>query len=144
MHVREVLDEAVRCLAVSAAPLQQRLELSGTVILYCLSRDDFSFNEDRELFDQIGNALTASAQRDTDEPIGLAVQAMSDIRREQVAGSIVDLRDTLMGRAIREARVTRGHKHRQGDAVAPAGDYGKHLLGKPARGRRPTDGPSER
>jgi hypothetical protein len=106
LHIREVLDEAVRSLAVSSSPLQKRLESAGSILLRGLSRESLVFSEDRELFDQICAALGAHAGLGAQDPVGQSVAAMSDAMREWVAGAILDLRDTMMGRAIHDARAT--------------------------------------
>jgi hypothetical protein len=104
--IRETLDEAVRNLAVSPGPIQERLGTSGMIILAGLSPTDFASSEDRELFNQIQEALAdTSSPGDVD---GRAVtDQMSEATAEEIASDILDLRDTAMGRAIRNARVTR-------------------------------------
>jgi hypothetical protein len=98
---REVLDSAVRCLAVSPAGLMERLSSSGAILLSGLSHEDLVDPEDCELFDQIQVGLMrlgvtghASSAPDVALPTG---------NLAALANEIVDLRDTLMGRAIREA-----------------------------------------
>jgi hypothetical protein len=59
-----------------------------------LSREDFDEPEDREMFDQINRQLSELLK---DESPGSASVASL----EELAGDILDLRDTLMGRAIR-------------------------------------------
>jgi hypothetical protein len=75
------------------------------VILARLYPTDFASSEDRELFDQIQAALADTSRSDARSPSGLAGQ-MSDATAEQIASDILDLRDTTMGRAIRNARIT--------------------------------------
>jgi hypothetical protein len=104
--IRETLDEAVRRLSVSVRPLQQRVRMSGMVILDGLSPTDFASSEDRELFNQIHGALAdASSAGDADKSSAVADQ-MSDATAEEIASDILDLRDMTMGRAIRNARRT--------------------------------------
>jgi uncharacterized protein (DUF58 family) len=110
-EIRETLDEAVRTLSVNASSIQKRVQASGTVILDRLSPSDFPPNEDRELFEQIQAAFADMRTSGANRPDGFAVQ-MSDARAEGIAADILDLRDTTMGRAIRNARVvTRAHAH---------------------------------
>jgi hypothetical protein len=59
-----------------------------------LAREDFDEPEDREMFDRIARELSELPK---DERLGSA----SDASLEELAGDILDLRDTLMGRAIR-------------------------------------------
>lgn len=94
MNGRDVLDTAVRCLAVSATPLSERLNVAGIVVLTGLSRDDFDEPEDQGMFDRIARELSELSEGEGLESAGAA-------RLEELAGDIVDLRDTLMGRAIR-------------------------------------------
>jgi uncharacterized protein (DUF58 family) len=109
--IRETLDEAVRRLAVNAGPIQDRVRRSGLVILDRLSPTDFACSEDRELFDQILAALAEASRSDADRPSGVSHQ-MSDATAEGIACDILDLRDTAMGRAIRNARVRTHRKPR--------------------------------
>jgi hypothetical protein len=86
---------------VSRAGLLERLQSSGAVLLTQLSRVDLPHPEDRALFDQIQLGLLglhlASGGRAT------AGEAPGDEALEAIASEILDLRDTIMGRAIREA-----------------------------------------
>jgi hypothetical protein len=76
------------------------------VILDRLSPTDFASSEDRELFNQIDEALTdAPCTGDADGP-GAVADQMPDATAEGIASDILDLRDTTMGRAIRHARRT--------------------------------------
>jgi hypothetical protein len=103
IEIRDALDEAVRCLAISAHSLPDRLHASSTVLLGRLSRGDFSEKEDRELFDRIDASrrrLRAEAEADR---LQYAVDRMPEGKCERLASNIVDLRDTVMGRAIRDA-----------------------------------------
>ncbi len=107
--LRDVLDEAIRCLAVSGAPLRERLRAAGSV-LRRLSRADFVDREDFELFEQIGAALTTVGAAPGDDPLDGPAMETSDALLERVAGDVVDLRDTIMGRAISEASATTRHR----------------------------------
>ena len=57
LQLREALDDAIRCLAVSTGSMRERLHAAGIVLLG-LSRADFVCSEDGELFDQIETSLT--------------------------------------------------------------------------------------
>jgi hypothetical protein len=59
-----------------------------------LSRDDLDEPEDREMFDGIARELSELSE---DE----GLESASEVSLEDLAGDILDLRDTLMGRAIR-------------------------------------------
>jgi hypothetical protein len=83
----------------------ERLQAAGVVMLG-LSRADFIDSEDRELFDQIKTPLTKLGAGPGRDPLERSVEGMSDALLEEVASGILELRDTLMGRAIREARFT--------------------------------------
>lgn len=101
LHTREVLDSAVRCLAVSRAGLLERLQASAVILFGQLSRADLGDPEDRALFDQIQVGLTglelSSQSSQTAEDPAVATGM------EHIANEILDLRDTIMGHAIREA-----------------------------------------
>ncbi len=104
--IRETLDEAVRRLAVSQALMADRLARAGEALTSGLQTSDFPDKEDRELFNQIQKALAdASCPNDADGS-SAATDPMSDATAEEIASDILDLRDTTMGRAIRNARVT--------------------------------------
>jgi hypothetical protein len=103
MRVRDTLDEAVRCLAASASPLPERLRAAGSLALLHLSRADFVHSEDRELFDQIETSLTKLGTHPWHDPFHTSIEGMSDSLLKQVADEILALRDTIIGRAIREA-----------------------------------------
>ena len=102
LQLREALDDAVRCLAVSASPMRVRLHAAGTIILG-LTRADFVCHEDGELFDQIATTLTKLGAGASPDHLQRSVERMSDVLLEEVANAILELRDTLMGRAICEA-----------------------------------------
>jgi hypothetical protein len=102
--IRETLDEAVRRLSVNAGPIEERVRASGTVIAGRLSPTDFASTEDRELFNQIQASLGDASH--AGDPAGGVSCQMSDATAEEIASNILDLRDTTMGRAIRNARTT--------------------------------------
>ncbi|HEV7162496.1 MAG TPA: hypothetical protein VGN25_04500 [Solirubrobacteraceae bacterium] len=98
---REVLDSAVRRLAVSRAGLLERLYSCGAILIGELSREDLADPEDRELFDQIRMGLVGlGVSGQTSSALDVAPPE-GDL--EAIANEILDLRDTIMGRAIREA-----------------------------------------
>jgi len=102
LHVREVSDRAVRRLAVSSDSLQERLRAAGAALLEGISRADFPAGEDRDLFDQIQLGLL---ELDLVGDSGTSTEAISADALESLAGAILDLRDTIMGHAIREAQM---------------------------------------
>jgi len=102
LHVREVSDRAVRSLAVSSDALQERVSAAGAILLEGVSRADFPVGEDRDLFDQIQLGLL---ELDLVGDTGTSTEAISDDALKSLAGAILDLRDTIMGHAIREARI---------------------------------------
>ncbi|HEV2944044.1 MAG TPA: hypothetical protein VGX26_02885 [Solirubrobacteraceae bacterium] len=104
--IRDTLDEAVRRLSVSASPVQDRVRASGMVILAGLSPSDFASSEDRELFNQIHAAFADTSSPGYADGPGAVADQMSDATAERIASDILDLRDTAMGRAIRNARMT--------------------------------------
>jgi hypothetical protein len=105
LEIRETLDEAVRRLSVNAGSIEDRARASRMVILDRLSSADFASTEDRELFTQIQEAFAdASSPHGADRSSAVADQ-MCDGTAEAIASDILDLRDTMMGRAIRNARV---------------------------------------
>lgn len=100
-YTRDVLDEAVRRLAVSPAPIADRLTEAGEALTSGLEGPDFPHKEDRELFDRI--ALTVRALREQPQ----TNCEVSEATIEATAQDILDLRDTIMGRAILEAKRSR-------------------------------------
>lgn len=115
LYLREVLDGAVRCLAVSAAPVRHRLRASAAV-LASLTAADFTFSEDEALFESIQDGLGGLGEwSDHKERHGF-VDALVDADCERIAGEILDLRDTIMGRAIRDAHPV---GDREGDVFGP-------------------------
>lgn len=100
MYVRDVLDGAVRALAVGTGPFGERLLAAGAVLSSSLSRADFDEEEDRALYDQIllGFLELDLAGEETQD------QASAEVS-DTLAANIVDLRDGLAGRAVREARI---------------------------------------
>jgi predicted NBD/HSP70 family sugar kinase len=108
-QLREVMDEAVRRLAISTASMQERLQSAAVVVIGALSSGDFESEEERELFEQIQEAVGAYA---IDTGSGRMV-ARSDMALEKLASDILDLRDTIMGRSLREARMSTPHYRRR-------------------------------
>jgi hypothetical protein len=98
VHARDVLDEAVRRLAISPMPLPDRLSMAGEALRAGLTRRDFVEREDRRLFERIVEAL--GELQDSSE---------TEMRRrgegvlEELARDVVDLRDAVIGRAIRRS-----------------------------------------
>lgn len=111
-HLREVMDEAVRRLAVSAASIQERLQNASAVMMGALLPTDFGPEEDRELFLKIHDALAQSVGEASPSRLG----ERTDGALEQIAADILDLRDTIMGRALREARMSTPHRRARGEA----------------------------
>jgi hypothetical protein len=107
LDILETLDEAVRRLSVNAGPIEERVRASRTVILDRLSPSDFADSEDRELFNQIQAAFADTSSSDDGDSSSAVTDQMSDAIAEEIASDILDLRDTMMGRAIRRARMTR-------------------------------------
>jgi hypothetical protein len=104
--IRDTLDEAVRRLSVNAGPIQERVRTAGMVMLDRLSPTDFASTEDRELFNQINAAFADTSSPGYADGSGAVTHQMSDATAERIASDILDLRDTAMGRAIRNARMT--------------------------------------
>ena len=109
-QLREVMDEAVRRLALSTASMQERLQSAATIVIGALSPSDFDCEEERELFLRIQQAMGACV---IDTRRGEAI-TRSDRTPEKLAGDILDLRDAIMGRALREARMSTPHYRRRG------------------------------
>jgi hypothetical protein len=120
LEVREALDEAVRALAVSGGTLRERLHAAGTAILGSLSSEDFVEQEERELFDQIRIELTKLGTRPGRDGVWTTVERMSETAAEQAASDIIDLRDTVMGRAIRQGKCRIESPRALGDAISRA------------------------
>ena len=113
-HIRETLDAAVRNLVVSSSPLQERVRAARIIIVDRLSPTDFADSEDRELFDQIAAALAAAPSAGNIAGPSAVADQMSDATAEGIASDILDLRDMAMGRAIRNARMTRQRESERG------------------------------
>lgn len=103
--IRETLDDAVRRLSVNASPIQERVRVSGMIILDRLSPADFACAEDCELFNEIHQAFADSSFQNDGDGASAVMDRMPDASAEAIASDIVDLRDTMMGRAIRNARI---------------------------------------
>ena len=102
-HVRDVLDSAVRALAVGPGPIVDRVRVAGSLISGGLSRADFLDEEDLALFDRI---LLGFLELDLifEEAGGTAAAEVQRV----LASDIVDLRDGLAGRAMHDLRVSAG------------------------------------
>ncbi len=100
-RTREVLDSAVRRLAVSPAGLLERLSSCGAILTGGLSHEDLADPEDRELLDQIQKSLGGLGVSGHASSAPEVAPSAADL--EAIANEILDLRDTIMGRAIREA-----------------------------------------
>jgi hypothetical protein len=98
VHTRDVLDEAVRCLALWPAEMAGRVAQAGGILTSALDRSDFPDPEDRELFERIALNVAAFGDQSPEAP------ALSSATVQALAGDIVDLRDGVMGRAILEAK----------------------------------------
>ena len=98
VHARDVLDDAVRRLAISATPLLDRLTVAGETLRAGLTRRDFIEREDRRLFERIVDELGELQDASETE-----MRRRGDGVLEELAGDIVDLRDAVIGRAIRRA-----------------------------------------
>jgi hypothetical protein len=92
-HTRDVLDKAVRYLALSTAPMLDRVVAAGAILTGDLKRSNFPDREDRELFERIELTLTALHDDDARNDVSAATI-------DATAADILDLRDTIMGRAI--------------------------------------------
>jgi hypothetical protein len=105
LATRDVLDAAVRCLAVSPEPLAARAEAAVAAISSGLPTRAVADSEERELLRRIlaSTGLACAARPGGRESSG---REMSDATAQIVASDIVDLRDTVMGRAIRSARTS--------------------------------------
>jgi len=98
--VREVLDDAVRQLAVSSDELWQRLA-SASLTLGRLSREDFDAEADRRLLDNVRTRVMRLdlAAHDAVALSGPSVDA-SDSALEAIAQDILTLRDRAHLRAF--------------------------------------------
>jgi hypothetical protein len=69
------------------------------VILGDLSPTDFASSEDRELFDQIQEALADASCTDDADGSSAVTDRMSDATAEEIASDILDLRVSLIVQA---------------------------------------------
>ena len=88
-YVVEKLVDAVRSLALSAAPVQQRLGNAWIGALVHLRPDDFDDPRERALFTSIRDAVTAWGDIET------ATDSMSDGQALAAAGDLVELLGTI-------------------------------------------------
>jgi hypothetical protein len=88
-YVVEKLVDAVRSLAVGAAPIQQRLGNAWIGALVHLRPDDFDDPRERALFTSIRDAVTAWGDIET------ATESMSDGQALAAAGDLVELLGTV-------------------------------------------------
>ncbi len=109
---REVLDDAVRCLALGTGGIRGRVEMAGAIVLRGLSREELPDGEQRERFERIELALGELEPADRRVGSDAEMVADADPGAEAIAAQILDLRDTLTERAIRGAR--REDMRRQG------------------------------
>ena len=86
-------------LAVSAEPLRARLRVAGTIVRACLERKDFSEREDRDLYDEITLGAMEFELSDQHSSTS-AEESDNDEALEELAHQIVNLRDSVNGRAI--------------------------------------------
>ena len=103
--VRELLDDAVRRLAVSPDELSERLAQASTT-LGRLSRDDLPAGADRRLLDSVRLRVMRLdlAHHDVLDPSGPPVQ-ISDGALEAIAEDILRLRDRAVLRAFADPHV---------------------------------------
>lgn len=100
LYTRDVLDEAVRCLALSTAPMPDRVLQAGDRLTSLLAAWDFAEPEDGELFEQIAlTVVTLSSVENT----SARDRDAADATAKKAAEAILALRDRIMGRAILEA-----------------------------------------
>ncbi len=105
LHARDVLDEAVRRLAVSDAELITRVRASVKALTK-LTAEDFSDSEDRELLTRIQRRtyeLALAEAHHQGNGTTTTAGASSSSTLEAIAGEVLDLRDNTMGRALRQA-----------------------------------------
>ena len=111
MVTRDLLADAVRCLAVSALPLRERLDRSS-VPLAVLSRRDFETEEELALFARVELGLTQLRVSDV-ATHGDRDSALNDVpifALEATASHIVALKDATTKRALLVARArNQGH-----------------------------------
>jgi hypothetical protein len=88
-YVIEKLVVAVEALAVSPAPIQQRLGNAWIGALVHLRPDDFDDPRERALFTSIRDAVTARGG------VEATTEAMSDGKALAAAGDLVDLLGTI-------------------------------------------------
>jgi hypothetical protein len=88
-YVVEKLVVAVGALAVSAAPIQQRLGNAWLGALVHLRPDDFDDPRERTLFTSIRDAVTAGGG------VEATTESMSDGRALAAAGDLVELLGTI-------------------------------------------------
>lgn len=109
--MRDLLDSAIRSLAISTGSVQERVCAAASILLDQLAPADFRHEEEHKLLCQIRVALTPVGSTPGSEAVAATFLTVADPVAERVASEIVDLRDMHIGRAIREA-ATRGHPPR--------------------------------
>lgn len=105
--IQEVLDGAVRALAVGPGELRERVAAAGAV-LGRLSRHDFRDGRDRQLIDRVRLALMRLdlLEHFPEDAAGRGFDASEEVL-EAVAEDIVELRDVSIRRALRDAEADR-------------------------------------
>ena len=103
-RAREVLDAAVRCLALGSGCVRQRMQTASALLLRGLTRNDLPDDQERERFDLIQLALIELELLDRGVGPRLQPGSEPDPAAEAIATQIADLRDAVTARTIREAR----------------------------------------
>lgn len=102
-YLREKLDAGVGCLATSAEPIQHRLQAAWNGALGRLTPEDFADPDEREQFQRIRADVTKLNAPGDVGRVPVSTAAIADERAEQVAREIVELRDAVVGRALRRS-----------------------------------------
>ena len=100
-QTREVLDRAVRCLALGAGGIRGRVQMASAVLLRGLARDELQGGEVQERFERIQLALMELEL--LGDRGGTDAELAPDPPAQAIAAQISELRDTVTERAIREA-----------------------------------------
>ncbi len=104
LDTRNLLDQAVYCLAVGREPLHERLGRSS-VPLAAVRREDLETEEELALYARVQLGLGQLREGDAREGPGYAVaDDVPVFALEATASHIVDLRDATTRRLLRAAR----------------------------------------
>ena len=110
LQLREALDAAVRTLALSTGTLRERTLLAGAVVINAITAEDLPDPEDRKLLEGIHLALIELDLLDWPAYPETSSVGLTDEALTRLAAQVIDLRDAITGRALRQAAESPPHR----------------------------------